>query len=344
MNVEPKVAGWTLAAVLMVSLFAAAGVSGLAQAGSRRPSLRWKFATDSWIIALAVGHDGTVYAGTERGAIYALSPDGTLRRKFSIPRWGWDYVWALAVGNDGTLYVQSLYGNLYAFEPDGAQRWKSPTSVRALAEGNDGLIYVAAGTDVFHADSVYTLAPDGALRRKFIAASPITALAVGKDGATYGGTSQFSPLYAFTPSGTIKWKVWPGMDVSALAVGNDGVVYDASRAKSLRIRDPVTGTMKPVPGPTQTIFAINPQTGSIMWSSKARGRINSVKVGGDGTVYMGSFDGNVYAFDPHSGASRWRFWTGNGGWGKNPVHALAVGNDGVIYAGSGEFVEAITPP
>lgn len=41
------------------------------------------------------------------------------------------------------------------------------------------------------------------------------------------------------------------------------------------------------------------------------------------------------------GRLRWTFSTGKGRWGDNPVHALAVARDGVLYAGVGTSVEAI---
>lgn len=48
----------------------------------------------------------------------------------------------------------------------------------------------------------------------------------------------------------------------------------------------------------------------------------------EGTVYVGSGDGNVYALDAASGALRWKFRTGN------VVHASPAIAEGVVYIGS----------
>jgi len=71
----------------------------------------------------------------------------------------------------------------------------------------------------------------------------------------------------------------------------------------------------------------------ILWKFVAEGGVYGLGVGPDSTIYAGSYDSNIYALDPKSGALKWRFSTGIRGWGKDPVHALAVSNNGVIYAG-----------
>jgi outer membrane protein assembly factor BamB len=91
------------------------------------------------------------------------------------------------------------------------------------------------------------------------------------------------------------------------------------------------------------VYALDAKDGAIKWMFKPRGTPFALAEGHDGAIYVGSYDGNIYALDPGVGRVRWRFSTGNGRWGENPVHALAVGNDGVIYAGVGSSVEAISP-
>ena len=51
--------------------------------------------------------------------------------------------------------------------------------------------------------------------------------------------------------------------------------------------------------------------------------------GADGTIYVGSYDHNLYAFNPKDGSLKWRFTTGNVIW-SSPAVAL----DGTIYVGS----------
>ena len=89
------------------------------------------------------------------------------------------------------------------------------------------------------------------------------------------------------------------------------------------------------------VYALDATDGAVKWTFKPRRTPFSLAEGHDGAIYVGSYDGNIYSLDPTSGRVRWTFSTGKGGWGENPVHALAVGSDGVLYAGVGTSVEAI---
>ena len=70
------------------------------------------------------------------------------------------------------------------------------------------------------------------------------------------------------------------------------------------------------PGAQKWKFA----TGSVVKSSPA--------LGTDGTIYVGSFDGNVYALNPEGGL-KWKYAVGAFVWS-----SPAVGADGTIYIGS----------
>ena len=64
------------------------------------------------------------------------------------------------------------------------------------------------------------------------------------------------------------------------------------------------------------------ETGDGMWSSPA--------IGADGTIYVGSYDDNLYAINP-DGTQKWAFETGH-----NVKSSPAIGADGTIYIGSGD--------
>jgi outer membrane protein assembly factor BamB len=94
---------------------------------ARRESqtLRWRSSTvppgsykGSYVLSLAVGKDGTIYAGTWTGReIYAFAPDGTLLRKLDV-----DYgVRAMSVDKDGTIYA-ATGSYVYVFDSDGTYR------------------------------------------------------------------------------------------------------------------------------------------------------------------------------------------------------------------------------
>ena len=62
------------------------------------------------------------------------------------------------------------------------------------------------------------------------------------------------------------------------------------------------------------------QTGEILSSSPA--------IGADGTVYIGSYDDNLYAINP-DGTKKWAFDIGD-----DVDSSPAIGSDGTIYVGS----------
>ena len=65
------------------------------------------------------------------------------------------------------------------------------------------------------------------------------------------------------------------------------------------------------------------------WSFKTGGHVfSSPAIGSDGTIYVGSWDNNLYAINP-DGSRKWNFKTGDG-----VSSSPAIGSDGTIYVGS----------
>ena len=332
-------------AVLLAICSAIAGFTNHAEADSPRPIVHWKFEANDWVLSLAVAHDGTIFAATWTGdTIYAVNPDGTLKRKLASCDGGG----RLTVGADDTLYARCTYGT-YAFDRNGTLKWKKQL-LNFVAEGNDDVTYAVgrepdlSGRNLYPPESLFVLTSDGTLAPKFVARYGGFLLTVSKDGETFVVSAQNS-IGALAADGVLRWSASPGSQITALAIGDDGVIYAGSHLVA-KIRDPATGVVKYVVGPSPpVVYALDPMTGAVMWSSTvAKGNICALKVGADGTVYVGSYDGNIYALDPHSGGARWRFSTGSRDWRRSPVHALALGRDGVIYAGAGRFIEAISLP
>lgn len=106
------------------------------------------------IVALAVGHGDTFYAGTRDHFVYAISAiDGAL--KWTFKPVGTPF--AIAEGLDGAIYVGSYDGNIYALDPaSGRVRWRfsagsgpwGTNAVHALAVGKTGVLYAGVGNSV----------------------------------------------------------------------------------------------------------------------------------------------------------------------------------------------------
>ncbi|MDI6810261.1 MAG: PQQ-binding-like beta-propeller repeat protein [archaeon] len=72
-----------------------------------------------------------------------------------------------------------------------------------------------------------------------------------------------------------------------------------------------------------------PETPTLKWSYVTRGCIrSSPAIGSDGTIYVGSEDGNLYAINP-DGTLKWSYATGD-----DVDSSPAIGSDGTIYIGS----------
>ena len=91
---------------------------------------------------------------------------------------------------------------------------------------------------------------------------------------------------------------------------------------------PILKKKTPPPKVGPTVEAKKP--GTILWEFVTGDEVDSYPaIGADGTVYVGSFDGKVYALDGKTGAIKWKFETGDG-----VNSSPAIGADGTIYVGS----------
>ncbi len=244
--------------------------------GSNEPgTLKWRFETgDTVESSPAIGSDGTIYASSWNGYIYAISPDGSLKWKYKTR----DGVFSSpAIGTDGTIYVGSGDNYLYAISPDGSLRWKFWTGSyvsSSPAIGTDGTIYVGSWNGY-----IYALSPDGSLKWRFETGDAVySSPAIGEDGTIYVGSND-NYLYAISPDGSLKWKYKTG-EYSSPAIGTDGTIYVGSDDNYL--------------------YAISPD-GSLRWKFQTGSYVgSSPAIGTDGTIYVGSWDDYLYAINSSS--------------------------------------------
>ena len=75
-------------------------------------------------------------------------------------------------------------------------------------------------------------------------------------------------------------------------------------------------------------FALDAETGAVLWVTVTGGDVNSSPVVEKGIVYVGSDDNYVYALDAATGAQVWSYDTGGA------VHSTAVIEKKVLFIGS----------
>jgi outer membrane protein assembly factor BamB len=162
-------------------------------------------------------------------------------------------------------------------------------------------------------------------------AAVISTPAVSEGVAYFGSNDHF--LYAVNlADGTQRWKFETGSRVTSSPAVFQGRVYFASYDGN--------------------IYSVDAKSGAKVWKFATEGEhrftgkhlhgsdpaaesmpdpfdfyLSSPSVA-EGTVYVGSGDGNVYALDAASGELRWKFHTGN------VVHASPALANGLVYIGS----------
>jgi len=286
--------------------------------GPASPTLKWRFKTENSIRSSpAIGADGTIYVVSWDGYLYAIDPDGTEKWRFEAT----DFIDSSpAIGADGTIYVGSTDHYLYAINPDGREKWRFKTGneiYSSPAIGADGTIYVGSRDGY-----LYAINPDGTFKWAVETGGAIyTSPAIGADGTIYV-TPEDRYLYAINPDGTFKWavEIWAGAE--SPAIGPDGTIY-VGRYHHLYAINP-DGTIKwsienglwengfPVSiGADGKIYAggypyggfsvFDPDGTEKGWVEVSRnigGYLLFSAIGADGTIYVGSMDGYLYAIGP----------------------------------------------
>ena len=77
------------------------------------------------------------------------------------------------------------------------------------------------------------------------------------------------------------------------------------------------------------LYAVNPSDGSLKWKSQVGAWRTCAAVGADGTVYIGGVDGYIHALNPLDGSEKWKTFLAVNGAAYSP----AIGSDGTVYAG-----------
>lgn len=186
---------------------------------------KWRFIAEGYIrYPPAVGHDGSLFFGTNTGKLYALNPDGSFKWIVHESSWTWSIQSPPVIGQNGTIYLAN--NALYAISVAGEILWSYGVNIksRSPAIDTDGTIYVPSYN--------YLLAvnPDGTLKWNYLLVSNADAgPVIGPEGNVYlvvEDANGISFLYAWNRSGEILW-MFPTDDGShsTPAVGEDGVIY-----------------------------------------------------------------------------------------------------------------------
>lgn len=334
--------------VLAVSLFAPALIESEA-IHSPALSILWRYATGGQIRSRpAVAADGTIYAASEDGFLYAWDPGGGLQWKCDLGWLPWD---CLALGGDGTIYAGLKNNDFVAINPNGHLLWRFhlgglPAGDPAVAA--DGTVYVgtAGGTlvslshlgrpqwtitlpgaitrapAVDGAGTIYLVAADrrlyaltqwGDFKWSLPLAAVPTALAVAPEGRVLVGTAEGSVI-AVNPSGDIAWRYSTGSRIAGVSAGAGQIAAAASGGQVIGLSDKGTQLWK-------IVTAKRIETAPLMGGSPLRGGSPLSEFATDGTLLL---------IDPaRPGADSFAVGT---------FGSIVLSHDGTFYVGGRDWI------
>ena len=213
--------------------------------------------------------------------------------------------------DDDTIYAidTETETELWSFETDGSVR-SSPAVV-------DGTVYFGS-----YDENVYALnATDGTEEWRFETGGGVFSSPSVANGIVVAGSNDAN-LYALdAEAGTELWRFQTDGDrVSPSPTVDNGTVYVGSHGF-----DFYDSTY------TENWYTIDLETGVEQWHHTIDGLdwySESSATVADGTVYVGSYNGDVYALDADDGSKRWEYSTDN--W----IYSSPTVADGTVYVGS----------
>ncbi len=236
----------------------------------------------------AVGANGTVFFGTSDGTVTALKADGT--RLWSRALGAGSVSVSPALGIDGTVYLHGTDGFLYALNPaTGETFWRASvlaTTFASAVVGADGTIYQPSALGY-----LYAIRPDGTVKWRFFSGDDtFSTPAIDSSGNIYFTTYSLGLLFCVTPEGTMKWSFSPpSFD---LASGSPTLTADESAV--------VFGSLE------RQVYAVNTIDGSLRWATELADAVlaSTPAIDADGNIYLGCYDGRIYALDSRGGIKR----------------------------------------
>jgi outer membrane protein assembly factor BamB len=280
---------------------------------SPQGKLKWKFKTGTEIRSSpAIAPDGTIYFGSRDRKFYALAPDGKLKWKFTAGAWVDS---SPAIAADGTVYFGSWDGNFYAFTPAGELKWQFATSnviTSSPAIANDGTIYFGA-----HDKNLYALTPDGKLKWKFATGAGIDSSPTINAEGDILFSSTDGNFYALQPDGSELWRLHTGDYYgSSPVLDENGVIYVANNNQ----------------------YNCISRDGKMLWQVIIDCQIStSFVVTANHLLYLSLPWLRLGCFD-QKGTKQWEFPMGF-----NLGSSPNLDASGVIYAGSGRTLFALKP-
>ena len=258
--------------------------------GPQNLKIRWTFSTGKIVWGPVVGRDGTIYVPSDDNNLYAIARDGKEKWRFDLGDLPCQHA---VLGDDGTVYATGK--SVVAITPDGKEKWRFDApgfaKFQSPAFGPDGTLYQSSTDGTLYALDAATgkVKWSKQYSPKVRLQAPIS---FGMNGQAIislrkGGIPNVFPI---DDTGKALWSFQGPEEMRSATVADDGTVYVAAKVGQL--------------------FALDGETGAVKWTQEVRDASTAVvefpALGADGTVYVGSGNGEVAAFGA-KGDVKWRF-------------------------------------
>ena len=268
--------------------------------------------TEGFLWSLIPDGSGRLLAGTgSQGRILRIGPNGASGIIAQLPEIA---VHSLVRSSEGVLYAAtSPNGRIYRINPDGKFQLAHQTKekyVLALAADAKGNVYAGTGGG----GTIYRIPPAGSPGVFFkTPALHVLSLTVDGSGNLYAGTATDGLVYKISPD------------------GHGSVLYDAPEQSITGVAISSSGSVYAVTAPKGIIYKIDPDGGARALFDKAPVAYTAITAGDNDTLYA-SAGSTVYAISSDRVAPL-----------ENQLDvdilSLALGQDGTVYAGTGNVAE-----
>lgn len=282
-------------------------------------SLIWKFDTNGRIASSpTVSKNGTIYISKENETLFAINKNGSLKWEFNTD--SAELLTSPVIGKDETIYFQSFGGNLFA-----------------IPDNNEGLAETA--WPMVFKDPLHTSRCKETYRQENL----FSDIEPSNYKKTVSLNTDLIWNYKNDDKNEVVYDIYFGKDKKPTLIASNISVNELELNK-LEIDTNYYWRVKAKHSSGET--TLSPlwefktfEAGNIIWTFDVGEKLFSSPVlGYDGTVYVGSTNGYVYALS-NNGNIKWKFKT-NGEIGSAP----AVGFDGTIYVGSEDtYLYALNP-
>lgn len=270
----------------------------------------------------AIGNDGIIYFVAEN-SIIAINNSGDEKWRFLTQG---NTIFGPTLGPDGTIYQGSWDGYFYALNSDGSLKWKYKTSGAisyppSIDKG--GTIYLGGGDVHSGPDSnVYAFDKSGNILWKYDTRSNrVGSPAIAPDGTIYLPAAP--TLFALDSSGNLKWKKGPNIGFPQVQ-GVMAQVFGPPPGQSTKqdISNGSNNQQNQYSNNNQNMNQSNqnfqrPNTQGFSQNqpesnqgSQDKGDIAGIitpAIGPDGTIYIGTSQGAIYAINPETQEILWQY-------------------------------------